>query len=73
MNHYTAIKACLMKKIKSGSFSRFGGMTSQNFPLNKGTSHRIRIFFSLKMGLTLKKMSFNVQNRSFRSKIDPPC
>ena len=25
-----------------GSFSSFGDMTSQNFPLNKGTTHQLR-------------------------------
>ena len=31
-------------KFESGSFSSFGYMTSQNFPLKKVTSHRFRIF-----------------------------
>ena len=47
-------------------------MTSQNFPWKKGTSHKIRLFIQ-KTGLTLKKMSFYVQSRSSRPKIDPPC
>ena len=29
---------------ESGSISGFGDMTSQNFPLKRGTSHKIRIF-----------------------------
>ena len=37
-------------KFESGSSSSFGEMTSQNFPLKKGTSHQVR-----KTGLTLKK------------------
>ena len=46
------------------SLAIFGDMTSQNFPLKKGTSHRIRIFppgngFNFK-----KKMSCYLQNRS---------
>ena len=32
----------------SGSVSSFGDMTSQDFPLKKGTSHPIRIFTSRK-------------------------
>ena len=31
-------------KFESGSFPNFGDMTSQTFPLKKGTSHRIRTF-----------------------------
>ena len=31
-------------KFESSSFSIFGNMTSQNFPLKKGTNHPIRIF-----------------------------
>ena len=31
-------------KFESGSFSIFGDMTPQNFPLKKGTSHRARKF-----------------------------
>ena len=31
-------------KFESGIFSSFGDMTSQNFPLKRGTSHKIRIF-----------------------------
>ena len=29
-------------KFESGSFSSFGDMTSQKFPLKRGTSHKIR-------------------------------
>ena len=31
-------------KFESGSFSIFGNMMSQNFPLRKGTNHQIRVF-----------------------------
>ena len=31
-------------KFESGSLFYFGDMTSQNFSLKKGTSHRIRLF-----------------------------
>ena len=31
-------------KFKSSSFSSFGDMTSQNFPLKRGISHKIRTF-----------------------------
>ena len=31
-------------KLKPGSFSSFGDMTSQNFSLKRGTSHKIEIF-----------------------------
>ena len=55
-------------RFESGSFSILGDMTSQNFPLKKGTSDGIQIF-PCKIGLTL--MSFYVQNRSSRPKIDP--
>ena len=31
-------------KFECGSFPIFGDITSQNFPLKKGTNHRIRVF-----------------------------
>ena len=31
-------------KFEIGSFSGFGDVTSQNFPLKRGTSYKIRIF-----------------------------
>ena len=43
MNHY-GHKSMPDAKFGSGSFSSFGDMTSQNFPLQKGTSHRFGIF-----------------------------
>ena len=58
-------------KCESGSVSSFGDMTSQNFPLKKGTSHQIRIFTNGKLVFFFQKMSFYVQSRSFLPKIDP--
>ena len=52
-------------KFEASSSLGFGDMTSQNFPRKKGTSNQIRLNF--------KKMSFYVQDRSSRPKIDPPC
>ena len=46
-------------KFESGSFSSFGEMTSQNFPLKRGTSHKIRIF-TPENGFNFEKMSFYV-------------
>ena len=43
MSHYSH-KGMPDAKLESSSFSIFGDMTSQNFPLKRGTSHRIRIF-----------------------------
>ena len=43
MSHYI-YKSMPDAKFESGSFFSFGDMTSQNFPLNNATSHRIRIF-----------------------------
>ena len=43
MSHYIH-KSILHAKFEVDSFSSFGDMTSQNFPWNKGTSHRIRAF-----------------------------
>ena len=72
MSHY-GHKSIPDAKFESDSSSSFGDMTSQNFPQKKGTSQEIRLFTPRKTGLTLKKMSFYVQNRSSRPKIDPPC
>ena len=47
-------------KCKSVSFSSLGNMTSQNFPLRKGTSHQVRILTPRKIGLSLKKVTFYV-------------
>ena len=43
LSHYSH-KSMPHVKFESGSFSILVYMTSQNFPLKKGTSHRIRIF-----------------------------
>ena len=59
-------------KFEFGSFSTFGDMTSQNFPLKRGTSHKIRIF-TLENGFNFQKLGFYVQIRFLRLKIDPLC
>ena len=71
MSHYD-LKSIPDAKFESGSFSSFGDMTSQIFPWKKGTSHQILVFLPPENGFNLKKMSFDVQNRSSRPKIDPP-
>ena len=43
MSHYSN-KSMLDAKFESGSFSIFGDMTSESFPLKKGTSNLIWIF-----------------------------
>ena len=43
MSHY-GHKSIPDAKFESGTSSRFGDMTSQNFPQKKGTSHQIRLF-----------------------------
>ena len=43
MSHY-GHKSIPDVKFESDSSSSFGDMTSQNFPLKKGTSHEIRLF-----------------------------
>ena len=45
-------------KFESDSFSSFGDMTSQNFPLKKGTSYQIQILTREEMGLPFKKCVF---------------
>ena len=69
MGHY-GHKSIPDVKFESGSHSSFGDMTSQNFPQKKGRSHQIRLFTP---EFNFKKMSFYVQNRSSRPKIDPTC
>ena len=41
---YYSHKSIPDAKFESGSSSCFGDMTSQNFPLKKGTSHEIWLF-----------------------------
>ena len=43
MSHY-GHKSISDAKVESDSLSRFGDMTSQNFPRKKGKSHEIRLF-----------------------------
>ena len=50
-------------KLESGSLSGFGDMTSQNFHLKKGTSHRIRIF-TPENGFNLKKIRPSGQTKT---------
>ena len=71
MSHY-GHKSIPDAKFESDSSFSFGDMTSQNFPRKKGMSHEIRLFTPGKR-VQLSKMSFYVQNRSSRPKIDPPC
>ena len=59
------------EKFECCSFSILGDITSQAFPVKKGMSHRIWIFTS-RNGFNFKTMRFDLQNRSFRSEIDPP-
>ena len=59
-------KALLMQNLGLVALS-FGDMTSQNFPQKKGTCHQIRLFT---LGFNFQEISFYVQNRSSRPKID---
>ena len=43
ISHYS-YKSMSDAKFEFGSFTSFGNMTSQNFPLKQGTSHRPWIF-----------------------------
>ena len=70
MGHYI-YKSIPDAKFEVDSSFSFGDMTSQKFSQKKETSHPIRLF--RKTGLTCRKTSFYVQNRSSRPKIDPPC
>ena len=63
MSHYS-YKSMAGAKFESSSFSSFGDMMSQNFPLKKGASHGIRIFTPGKC--------VNLSNSvHFRPRIDP--
>ena len=53
-------------KSECGSFSSFGDMTPQNFPLKRGTFG----YLPPENGFNFEKMSVYVQIRSFRPKID---
>ena len=54
--------------LKSGSFFSFEDMTSQNFPLKRGTIMKSR-YLHPENGFNFGKMSFCVQTGSFRFKI----
>ena len=60
-------------KFESSRSSSFGDIKSQNFPQKPGNESSNSAIYPRKTGLTFKKMSFYVQNRSSRPKIDPPC
>ena len=68
MSHYDH-KSIPDAKFESASSSSFGDMTSQNFP---GRGRVIKFgYLPPENGFNLKKMSFYVQNRSSRPKVDP--
>ena len=67
MGHY-GHKSIPDAKFESGSSFSFGDMTSQNFGDMTSSNSTI---YSRKTGSALKKISFYVQNRSSRPKIDP--
>ena len=69
MSHY-GHKSISDAKFESDSSSSFGDMTSQNFPRKKGTVMKFG-YLPPENGFNFKKMSFYVQNRSSRPKIDP--
>ena len=51
MRHYSQ-KSMSDAKFESGTFSSFGDMTSQNFPLKKGNKSWNSGIYPRKMGLT---------------------
>ena len=59
-------------KFESGSPSSFGDMTSQNFSWKKGMGHQIG-YLPPENRFNFLKISFYVQNRSSRPRIDPGC
>ena len=71
MSHY-GHKSIPDAKFESDSSSSFGDMTSQ---ISLRRRERVMKFGYLppENGFNFKKMSFHVQNRSSRPKIDPPC
>ena len=71
MSHY-GHKSIPDAKFESDSSSSFGDMTSQ---ISLGRREQVMKFSYLppENGFNFKKMSFYVQNRSSRPKIDPPC
>ena len=58
MSHYIH-KSIPHAQFEADSSSSFGDMTSQSFPLKRGTSYQIRLFiYPWKTGLTFKKWVF---------------
>ena len=74
LSHYSH-KSMPHVKFESGSFSILVYMTSQNFPLKKGTSHRIRIFTPGKwVKLLFKKWVLSPESFfSTQNWPPPPC
>ena len=70
MSHYIHKSIPNAKFEADNSFS-FGDITSQNFPQKEGNESTNSDIYPWKTGLTLKKISFYVQNRSPRPNIDP--
>ena len=64
-------------KFESGSFSIFGGMMSQNFPLNKGKSEVIKFRTPLppapKIRLTFRKWNIFISRIILLHPKLPPC
>ena len=72
ISHYVH-KSIPDAKFEADSPFSFGNMMSQNFPRKKGTSHKFGYLApENENGFNFKKMSFYVQNRSSRPKIDLP-
>ena len=69
MSHYDH-KSIPYAEFESSSCFSFGDKTSQSFPWKKEMNHQIRLF-TLGDGFNFKKVSFYVQNRSSRPKVDP--
>ena len=57
-------------KFESGSFSSFGGMTSQNFPMKREQVIKFG-YLPPENGISSEKTSFYVQIRSFHPKLTP--
>ena len=69
ISHYTH-KSIPVAKFESGGSFSFGDMTSHSFPQKKGMRHQIRLF-TPENGFRFNDMTFCVQNRSSRPRIDP--
>ena len=68
----TVIKAFLMQNLSLIALPVLEIWVTK-FPSEEGNESWNSAIYPRKTGLTLKKMSFYVQNRSSRPKIDPPC